>query len=79
VKSTIAREFYIYESFNQQDAPEFVGQLLSLLAEDCNTVQEKPFIEHKDMVDLPDKEIAEVYWNNHKARNNSFITDLFTG
>ena len=62
VKETIAREFYVYESFDQQDAPEFVSQLLSLLAEDCNTVIEKPFVEHPDMVDLSDKEIADIYW-----------------
>ena len=31
------------------------------------------------MIELPDQEVAEVYWKNHKSRNNSYITDLFTG
>lgn len=51
--------------------------MLDGLHEDLNRVKSKPYIEAKDADDRPDKEVAEEYWQNHLARNDSIIVDLF--
>lgn len=37
----------------------------------------KPYIEAKDTGGRPDDEVADEYWKNHLARNDSIIVDLF--
>lgn len=49
--------------------------MLDGLHEDLNRVKFKPYIEAKDVVGRPDEEVAEEYWKNHLARNDSIIVD----
>lgn len=36
----------------------------------------KPYIESKDDNGRPEEDVAEQYWKNHRARNDSVIVDL---
>lgn len=51
--------------------------MLDGLHEDLNRVKHKPYVEAKDAEGRPDEEVSEEYWNNHLARNDSVIVDLF--
>ena len=42
-------------------------------------MHQKPYIEFKDSEGRPDEEVAAEAWEGHLKRNNSIITDLFTG
>lgn len=55
---------------------EFLSFLLDGLHEDLNRVKTKPYREIKDAEGRPDEEVAEEYWWNHLARNDSIIVDL---
>ncbi|XP_012074283.1 ubiquitin carboxyl-terminal hydrolase 8 isoform X2 [Jatropha curcas] len=68
-----------FSGYNQHDSQEFLAFLLDGLHEDLNRVKCKPYIEVKDAEDRPDKEVADEYWKNHLARNDSIIVDLFQG
>ena len=46
------------------------------LHEDLNRVKCKPYIEAKDGEGWPDEEVADEYWRNHLARNDSIIVDV---
>ena len=46
------------------------------LHEDLNRVKCKPYVETKDGDGRPDGEVADEYWQNHLARNNSVIVDV---
>lgn len=50
--------------------------MLDGLHEDLNRVKCKPYIEVKDGDDRPDREVADEYWRNHLARNDSIIVDI---
>lgn len=50
--------------------------MLDGLHEDLNRVKCKPYIEAKDTEGRLEKEVAEEYWRNHRARNDSIIVDL---
>lgn len=50
--------------------------MLDGLHEDLNRVKCKPYIEAKDEDGRPDGELADEYWQNHLARNNSIIVDV---
>jgi ubiquitin carboxyl-terminal hydrolase 4/11/15 len=50
--------------------------LLDGLHEDLNRVKSKPYIAIKDAEGRPDEVVAEEYWRNHLARNDSIIVDL---
>lgn len=41
-----------------------------------NRVKNKPYAEVKDSDGRPDEEVADEYWQNHLARNDSIIVDL---
>ncbi|KAF2308287.1 hypothetical protein GH714_039904 [Hevea brasiliensis] len=58
---------------------EFLSFLLDGLHEDLNHVKCKPYIEVKDADNRSDKEVADEYWQNHLARNDSIIVDLYQG
>uniref|UniRef100_A0A2P2M494 Ubiquitin carboxyl-terminal hydrolase n=4 Tax=Rhizophora mucronata TaxID=61149 RepID=A0A2P2M494_RHIMU len=68
-----------FSGYNQHDSQEFLAFLLDGLHEDLNRVKSKPYIEIKNAEDRPDKEVAEEYWRNHQARNDSIIVDLYQG
>ncbi|XP_052198810.1 ubiquitin carboxyl-terminal hydrolase 8-like [Diospyros lotus] len=68
-----------FSGYNQHDSQEFLAFLLDGLHEDLNRVKCKPYIEAKDAEGRHDDEVAEEYWQNHLARNNSIIVDLCQG
>lgn len=66
--------------YQQHDSQELLSFLLDGLHEDLNRILEKPYIELPDFDDmLSDKEVATCFWNYHKARNDSYLVDLFQG
>lgn len=56
---------------------ELLAFLLDGLHEDLNRVKRKPYHEVKDADGRPDGEVAEEYWRNHLARNDSIVVDSF--
>ncbi|KAK4409132.1 Ubiquitin carboxyl-terminal hydrolase 8 [Sesamum angolense] len=65
-----------FSGFNQHDSQELLAFLLDGLHEDLNRVKCKPYVEAKDSDDRPDEEVADEYWRNHLARNDSIIVDV---
>lgn len=55
---------------------ELLAFLLDGLHEDLNRVKCKPYVEAKDGDGRPDEEVADEYWKNHRARNDSIIVDV---
>nr|WOG36174.1 uncharacterized protein [Candida metapsilosis] len=84
-KHTIGRYSSMFSGYLQQDSQEFLSWLLDALHEDLNRIQKKPYCEKPELKDdeVDDKEaiarLSETCWNQHKQRNDSVITDLFTG
>jgi len=64
-----------FSGFNQHDSQELLAFLLDGLHEDLNQVKCKPYEEAKDASGRPDEEVADEYWSNHLARNDSVIVD----
>lgn len=50
--------------------------MLDGLHEDLNRVKHKPYINSRDADGLPDEEVADEFWANHIARNDSIIVDV---
>ncbi|KAF8403395.1 hypothetical protein HHK36_011497 [Tetracentron sinense] len=75
-KSILARFAPQFSGFNQHDSQELLAFLLDGLHEDLNRVKCKPYIEAKDAEGRPDEEVADEYWRNHLARNDSIIVDV---
>ena len=70
----------MFAGFAQQDSQEFLRYLLDALEEDTNRVRGKlRWEELKDIDRESDENKAARYWEYHASRNNSPITDLFTG
>lgn len=84
-KYTIGRYSSMFSGYLQQDSQELLSWLLDALHEDLNRIQKKPYCEKPELKDdeVDDKEaiarLSETCWNQHKQRNDSVITDLFTG
>ncbi len=84
-KSIISRYFPNFSGYGQQDSQEFLGLLLDALQEDLNRIKKKPYIEKPDstddMVNNPEalRKMAEEVWSITKRRDDSVISDLFTG
>lgn len=55
---------------------ELLAFLLDGLHEDLNRVKHKPYLDSRDADGRPDEEVADEYWSNHIARNNSIIVDV---
>ncbi|CAL5357245.1 unnamed protein product [Camellia sinensis] len=68
-----------FSGFNQHDSQELLAFLLDGLHEDLNRVKCKPYVEVKDGDGRPDEELADEYWQNHLARNDSIIVDVCQG
>ncbi|KAI4348860.1 hypothetical protein L6164_009529 [Bauhinia variegata] len=68
-----------FSGYNQHDSQELLAFLLDGLHEDLNRVKRKPYHEVKDADGCSDEEVAEEYWRNHLARNDSIIVDLCQG
>ncbi|ERM93667.1 ubiquitin carboxyl-terminal hydrolase 8 [Amborella trichopoda] len=78
-KSKLARFAPQFSGYNQHDSQELLAFLLDGLHEDLNRVKSKPYIETKDADGRPDEEVADEYWHNHLARNDSIIVDACQG
>ncbi len=84
-KTTIGRYAPSFSGYGQQDSQEFLGFLLDGLQEDLSRVKKKPYIEKPDstdeMVNNPEaiREMAAKVWDITKKRDDSVISDLFTG
>ncbi|CAN0923377.1 Ubiquitin carboxyl-terminal hydrolase 8 [Linum grandiflorum] len=78
-KSKLGRFAPQFSGFNQHDSQELLAFLLDGLHEDLNRVKSKPYVEAKDGDGCPDEEVADEYWRNHLARNDSIIVDICQG
>ncbi|XP_078162483.1 ubiquitin-specific protease 8 isoform X2 [Carex rostrata] len=78
-KSKLAHFAPQFSGFNQHDSQELLAFLLDGLHEDLNGVKSKPYLEAKDSDGRPDAEVADEYWGNHLARNDSIIVDTCQG
>ena len=52
---------------------------MQCLHEDINDITQKPYFEQADSEGRPDPVVAQEFWQNFKARESSFIIDLFYG
>lgn len=66
----------LYQPNDFQLFQELLAFLLDGLHEDLNRVKHKPYIKSKDADGRPDEEVADEYWANHIARNDSIIVDV---
>ncbi|KAJ0118310.1 hypothetical protein J7T55_009093 [Diaporthe amygdali] len=84
-KDTVGQCAPQFSGWGQQDTQEFLGFLLDGLQEDLNRIKKKPYIPKPDSTDemVNDKaairELAAQVWDIHKQRDDSIISDLFTG
>lgn len=75
----------LFSGYGQQDSQEFLSFLVDALHEDLNRVHKKPYRENPDSDDktVHDPEailrLGQIYRENHRARNDSVIMDLFSG
>ena len=80
VKYVVAKKVRKFSGFNQQDSNEFMTEFLSILNEDLNKTDKKKYIELKEKEDNETElECAKRFWKMHLERNNSIITDFFSG
>ncbi|KAL6011280.1 ubiquitin-specific protease [Asimina triloba] len=75
-KAKLARFAPQFSGYNQHDSQELLAFLLDGLHEDLNRVKNKPYIKSKDADGRSDEEVADEYWANHIARNDSIIVDV---
>ncbi|XP_010929801.2 ubiquitin carboxyl-terminal hydrolase 5 isoform X1 [Elaeis guineensis] len=78
-KTKLARFAPQFSGYNQHDSQELLAFLLDGLHEDLNRVKHRPYIKSKDTDGRPDEEVADEYWANHIARNDSIIVDVCQG
>ncbi|XP_057965864.1 ubiquitin carboxyl-terminal hydrolase 5 isoform X2 [Malania oleifera] len=78
-KAKLARFAPQFSGYNQHDSQELLAFLLDGLHEDLNRVKNKPYIKSRDADGRPDVEVADEYWANHIARNDSIIVDVCQG
>ena len=80
VKAAVGKRVNKFNGFNQQDSNEFMTEFLSLLSEDLNKNDKKNYKELKEKQENEqDFDCAKRFWEQHLERNNSIITDLFSG
>ncbi|CAD8044127.1 unnamed protein product [Paramecium primaurelia] len=79
VKKVIGQQAPQFNGYSQQDSQELLSYLLDGLHEDLNRIKKKPYIPDIEYKGQSDQEFADIYWENHKKRNDSKIIDLFTG
>ncbi|KAB2010271.1 hypothetical protein ES319_D10G227000v1 [Gossypium barbadense] len=78
-KAKLARFAPQFSGYNQHDSQELLAFLLDGLHEDLNRVKHKPYVNSRDADGRPDEEVADEYWANHIARNDSIIVDVCQG
>ena len=81
-KKTLGKLKMQFSGNDQNDAQEFLAELLDMLHEDLNRVTEKKYVEalsDEEIDSMNLKEQAEDAWRRHIARNRSILVDLFQG
>ncbi|GAB2280869.1 ubiquitin-specific protease [Dionaea muscipula] len=78
-KAKLARFAPQFSGYNQHDSQELLAFLLDGLHEDLNRVKHKPYMKSRDADGRADEEVADEYWANHIARNDSIIVDVCQG
>ena len=69
-----------FNSFNQQDSQEFLSLFLDHLHEDLNRISNKPYVDlEEQQPDETDEIASQRWWDSHKKREDSIISDLFHG
>ena len=80
LKSIISKHIKTFKGDEQQDVHEFITFFLDYLSEDLNKVKKKTYIEIEEQKkDENDIDCSLRFWDLHIKRNDSIITDLFTG
>ncbi|KAJ3447452.1 ubiquitin carboxyl-terminal hydrolase [Anaeramoeba flamelloides] len=79
IKTVIGKYAPQFSGFGGIDFIELLAFLLDAIHEDCNRIMKKPFVELGDLSKLTDKKASTHVWNTHKLRNDSIITDHFSG
>ena len=80
IQTLIGKKYKKFDSYEQQDANEFITIFLEILGEDLNEIKSKIYVELKEQQPKEsDEECAKRYWELHVSRNNSIITYLFCG
>ena len=80
VKAAVSKKVRKFSGFNQQDSNEFMTEFLSLLSEDLNRNNNKTYKAIKEKQENESEfECASRFWKVHLQRNDSVITDLFSG
>ena len=79
-KNTIGKKAQRFRGFGQQDSNEFMTFFLDYINEDLNKVTKAPYEEIPEQKDNEeDLDCAKRFWDLHLRRNDSIITDLFSG
>ena len=71
-----------FSGSDQNDAQEFLAELLDVLHEDLNRVTEKKYIvapSDEDLAQMTAAQQADEAWRRHLSRNRSIFVDLFQG
>mmetsp|Transcript_16127 Transcript_16127/g.37390 ORF Transcript_16127/g.37390 Transcript_16127/m.37390 type:complete len:884 (-) Transcript_16127:291-2942(-) len=69
-----------FQGFQQHDSSELMNFLLDGLHEDLNRVVDKPYVEAVEGDGTkPDTEMADLFLEGYRKRNDSVIHDLFRG
>ena len=80
VKAQVAKKVRKFSGFNQQDSNEFITEFLSILSEELNKNDKKNYVELKEKGEKEsDLECAIRFWKVYLERNDSIITDIFSG
>ncbi len=80
LKKVIGNKINNFKGHNQQDANEFMIYFLDIINEDLNRISKKYYKEiDEQKEDETDDECALRFWTYNYQRNDSIITDLFTG
>ncbi|OMJ93584.1 hypothetical protein SteCoe_3422 [Stentor coeruleus] len=79
VKNAFGKFAMQFFGYNQQDSQEMLGFLIDGLHEDLNRIKVKPYVEDPNLRSTGESELARRFWENHKLRNDSIITDLMHG
>jgi ubiquitin carboxyl-terminal hydrolase 4/11/15 len=80
IKSVVSKKAKKFSGYSQQDSNEFMTEFLSILNEDLNKSSKKEYKELKEKgKNESEMDCAKRFWNLHIERNNSIISDLFSG
>ena len=80
VRGLFVRSAPMFANFGQHDAQECLRFLLDGLHEDLNRIRHKvPYEELKDIKGETDIEKSDRWWSHYRARNDSAVSDIFSG